>query len=309
MKIARREVQELEAFIERLENPQWRIAAMHRGDPLLDEMATRYFNERPHLLMPIGFDEYVAVHASDSRCAYTLPSDTERFSLFRRPRGDWWQLIYPPKNRASEFIFYTPSSWRREVADAESDLGEYGLQIPLEDLFSRLYSICDRWEDAPVTLWDSRLWTPKAQKSEKIILTENIQGVLTALKAEKVNLRQVSWQQLEEIVAEILRAAGMEIHIVRQRPQGGRDILARGVLIPGEEPLTIAIEVKHREVVDRPDLETVLWQNRMFPALLFVTSGRFTAGVYREKSGKENMLRLYLKDGVALGDMLKRYWR
>lgn len=85
--------------------------------------------------------------------------------------------------------------------------------------------------------------------------------------------------------------------------------MARGELIPGQEPLTIAVEVKHRSVVDRPEIETALWQNRSFPALLFAISGRFTAGVFEEKSLPENQLRLFLKDGVALGDMLRDYWR
>ncbi|MFL6236440.1 MAG: hypothetical protein ACJ76N_25140 [Thermoanaerobaculia bacterium] len=70
----------------------------------------------------------------------------------------------------------------------------------------------------------------------------------------------------------------MEIHIVRQRPQGGRDIVARGELIPGQEPLEMAVEVKHRPVVGRPEVQKALWQNRAYPALLFVTLGRFTGG-------------------------------
>jgi len=50
-----------------------------------------------------------------------------------------------------------------------------------------------------------------------------------------------------------------------------------------------------------------LYQNSAYPALLFVTSGRFTGGVFEEKARECNKLRLYLKDGVALGDMIKLY--
>jgi hypothetical protein len=69
----------------------------------------------------------------------------------------------------------------------------------------------------------------------------------------------------------------------------------------------MAVEVKHRKVVDRPEVEMALHQNRRFPALLFVTSGRFTAGVLKEKALPENQLRLFLKDGDALGDLIRDY--
>jgi hypothetical protein len=38
---------------------------------------------------------------------------------------------------------------------------------------------------------------------------------------------------------------------------------------------------------------------------VFVTSGRFTAGVFKEKRMDENRHRLFLKDGVAVGDMVR----
>ncbi len=36
-------------------------------------------------------------------------------------------------------------------------------------------------------------------------------------------------------------------------------LLARAELIPGEEPLTIAVEAKHHEIVDRPEVVKALW--------------------------------------------------
>ena len=99
----------------------------------------------------------------------------------------------------------------------------------------------------------------------------------------------------------------MEIHLVDESPQGGRDILARCPLIPGREVMTIAVEVKHRPVIDRPTIQMSLHQNRRFPALMFVTSGRFTSGVIKEAASHENRMRLYLKDGVAIRDMISAY--
>src|SRR5204862_671414 len=124
-----------------------------------------------------------------------------------------------------------------------------------------------------------RLWTPLSQEREKSALQSSVSGIIRAIQHEEKSLDEISPQLFEEIIAEVLRARGMEIHLVREKPQGGRDIIARGELVPGLEVITIAVEVKHRAVVDRPDLQAAIHQNRCFPALLFVTSGRFTAGV------------------------------
>lgn len=130
--------------------------------------------------------------------------------------------------------------------------------------------------------------------------------MIKAIQDEKCELASLSWKQLEDIVAEILRNSGMEIHSVTESPQGGRDIIARTQLVPGEV-MTIAVEVKHRKSVDRPILHTALHQNSHFPALMLVTSGRFTAGVIREAEQSGNRLRLFLKDGVAIRDMIRNY--
>jgi hypothetical protein len=59
--------------------------------------------------------------------------------------------------------------------------------------------------------------------------------------------------------------AGLKVYKVREAPQGGRDLLARGVLVPGEEPLEMAVEVKHRRVVDRPEVQLALYQIEAIP--------------------------------------------
>lgn len=97
------------------------------------------------------------------------------------------------------------------------------------------------------TIWSPRLWTPSAQNQQSLLLHESTKDILAAIKNEKIGLEAVSWRQLENIVAEILRAHGLEIHVVRENPQGGRDIIARGELIPGQEPVLLAVEVKHRK--------------------------------------------------------------
>ena len=181
------------------------------------------------------------------------------------------------------------------------------LILKLNDVFEKLYSIADQISEDDHIIWSPRLWTPSSQESERRVLSSGTSQILTSLKSEAVTFEDLSWQQFEDVVAESICTMGLKVHKVIESPQGGRDIIARGVLIPGEEPITIAVEVKHKKVVDRPDVEKALWQNRRFPALMFVTSGRFTAGALKEKSLPENRLRLFLKDGDSLGDIIRGF--
>jgi hypothetical protein len=139
-----------------------------------------------------------------------------------------------------------------------------------------------------------------------IELVDSVKALLLALKEERKSLQEISWQQLEDIVAELLRARGMQVTVTSRSGDGGRDVIARGELIPGE-PAVLAVEVKHKPVVKVGDLRNALYANREFPALLFVTSGRFSAGVIQEKWKPDNFLRLLLKDGIALRQWIDAY--
>jgi predicted Mrr-cat superfamily restriction endonuclease len=133
-----------------------------------------------------------------------------------------------------------------------------------------------------------------------------VEGILRSIYAERKTLNEITPRQLEEIVAELLRSQGMDIYVTPQTRDGGRDIIARGELVPGE-PTILAVEVKHRKVVGMADLYGSLKANENFPALLLVTTGRFSGGVVNEKTKSENRLRLLLKDGVALSQWICAY--
>jgi restriction system protein len=86
-----------------------------------------------------------------------------------------------------------------------------------------------------------RLWTPAQQDLQKTLLQSSTRQILEALKAERCRLSDLHWKQFEELVAEILRSQGMEIHLVREAPQGGRDIIARTQMVATGEVLTVAV--------------------------------------------------------------------
>ncbi len=111
-------------------------------------------------------------------------------------------------------------------------------------------------------------------------------------------------RQFEQLVATILEALGAKVQPTPQARDGGRDLIARMPSGIEGADLAVAVEVKHRKIVDRPTVQMALHQNRHFPALMLVTSGRFTKGALVEARQAENRRRLFLKDGKALLDML-----
>jgi len=159
----------------------------------------------------------------------------------------------------------------------------------------------------PTLFVSPKLWTPFSQEHQKLYLANSAIEIIQALQSERRTLDDIHWKDLEELVAELLRQKGMEIHLVNESPQGGRDIIARAAYIPGYGPLTIAVEVKHMRTVDRPIVQQALYQNRHFPALLIATSGQFTLGAVEEAKKPENRMRLFLHDGVAVRDMIRNY--
>jgi len=144
------------------------------------------------------------------------------------------------------------------------------------------------------------------KEGQEISAVTNVRALLKKLTDHQISLDSVTWRELEEIVAELLKSQGLQVHVTPRSHDGGRDIVARGELLPGE-PATIAVEVKHKRVVGISDFERALYANRNFPALLFATSRRFSAGVISEKRQECARLRVILKDGVALGQWLSDY--
>ena len=159
----------------------------------------------------------------------------------------------------------------------------------------------------PTLFVSQKLWSPRQQRKELDALSNCAIPIIMEIQNEKSCLADLSWRQFEDLIAELLRARGMEIHVVSERPQGGRDIIARGSLVPGAELVTIAVEVKHRRLISRPEVQKALHQNRYYPALMFITSGRFSAGIIQEARLPENRMRLFLQDGVAVRDLIRLY--
>ena len=306
-----------------------------------------FFVENPHLLMTEKFDEHMqqpvngrsAEHVVNSICNHTNV-EFLKFKLplleFRTPAGRWASLLslpllgheYDEEFYSEEFLFsfgtreairqfsskYSDESVPKddvleELESIATTLSQRAFALSLDAFIADLESRVLGPRDKTSVLWTPKLWTPQEQDRQRMLLAATLEPHFAKWKSSGIYFDDLNPSEFEDLVGELLFNAGLKIYKVRNVPQGGRDLIARGILIPDEEPMEMAIEVKHRAIVDRPLVELALHQNRMYPALLFVTSGRFTAGVFEEKAKEENRFRLFLKDGVAIGDLARRYFR
>jgi HJR/Mrr/RecB family endonuclease len=280
-----------------------------------DECAVKVFYEwllqHPQVLMCGGFQEYVSAYELSiyRRLAIRKALIRARRPVVRTYTGQWVLPSTVSQSYDSTWDGYSlrgldalpPDPTDEQWEECVIELPSAGEMIEAARRFANSPLI------DPTVFVSASLWTPERQSHELNALRNSALGIIGAIRDERLELASVSPRIFEELVAELLASQGMKIHVVRETPQGGRDIIARGQLIPGFEPLTIAVEVKHRPVVYRPDVQMALQQNRQFPALLFVTSGRFSAGVIREARQPENKMRLFLQDGVAIREILRTF--
>lgn len=302
----------------------------------------QWLSDNPQVVMAAGYQEFVAGSRSPLYRKLISSSQLEDISrpLFRTFDGSWivpssvgdwdsdeWdafrldglaavaekQKILDEEMHAYHKKFPSGKGPLNDFSERQEELDKTSIEDCAVTMpsFEEMIKFASKFVNNPMvdqtTLVSPKLWTPNHQTEQKLFLQKTAGDLINELQSNGHDLSNLHWRELEELVAELLRSKGMEIHVVRENPQGGRDIIARAELVPGSEVMTIAIEVKHRGVIDRPILQQAIQQNRHFPAMMLVTSGRFTAGVIKEASKPENKMRVFLKDGVAIRDLTSAY--
>ena len=275
-----------------------------------------YFFERPHLILPLGFDE--ARHLIDENYADWLEKDYERqwmekavkeaerveskYGLSEIPFDFGVETIFRSQSQGAwywflgledeQLIFRGPNNTREKYSAAE--------------LLKKLRYLTEYPDYVPRTLWLPRIWTPEFQDDDRQKVSEDVSALLQSLQKEECSLRSIKPAMLEELIAELLRSRGMDVYITKRTRDGGRDIIARSETAIGD-PISFAIEVKQKDVVGIEDVRNALKANEHFPALMLATAGRFSSGVIEEKGREGNRLRLMLKDGVAISQWIDTY--
>lgn len=274
----------------------------------------KYLYSNPHLLIPLGFDEIRIERTQAEQLASAFNKEMKKHgwtsevdASFRLPNHESFEVMLGLHCRQ-----LSSGIWYQGVA---LDLTENSLQFrstvqgaSLKVSLREIVACCRtalQGDSYPSVLLLPNLWhSPSTTPS--IQIADATRDIVMALSQGYMTLQDLTWRQLEELVAELLRSRGLEVKVTPRSGDGGRDIIARGELIPGETVL-LAVEVKHRPVVKVSDVRSALYANQNFPMLLVATSGKFTAGVVKEKKRPDNFLRLHLRDGLALQSWINDY--
>lgn len=92
----------------------------------------------------------------------------------------------------------------------------------------------------------------------------------------KDNIQKLDWEEMQELVAGILRAMGYKTRVASPGPDRGADIVASPDGLGLEQP-RIRVEVKHRDAtIGASDLRSFLGGLRQNDRGLFVSTGGFT---------------------------------
>ncbi len=275
-----------------------------------------YFFERPHLILPLGFDE--SRHLIHESYSEWLEDEYEKQWVQRAVKeAEQVELKYGLKKIPFDFgvetIFRSSSqgAWYWFLGLENEKLifrgpGNTKTEYSASELLRKLRALTEYPDHVPRTLWLPRIWTPEFKDHDRQRINDDVSSLLQALHNENCSLRSIKPADLEEIIAELLRSRGLEVYVTKKTRDGGRDIIARGETQLGD-PLTFAVEVKQKAVVGIQDLQRALKANENFPAIMLATAGRFSSGVIEEKQREGNSLRLILKDGVAISQWIEAY--
>jgi restriction system protein len=117
----------------------------------------------------------------------------------------------------------------------------------------------------------------------------------------------LDWQEMQELVAGLLRAMGYKTRISPTGPDRGKDIMASPDGFGFEQP-RIVVEVKHRpkEAMGAPDIRSFLGGRHTDDKGLYVSTGGFTKDARYEADRASIPLVLLDLDGLVK-EILRHY--
>lgn len=283
----------------------------------------KYFGEHPYLLFPLDFSEnrklYFHDYLWDFEYEYEKTIDYElkhreiekaiiETELFIKRMGFDRNIEF--MNRDLEYAFKNDlnGSWYWFDGIDNNELyfnGYINKNIPIHELLKKLYDLLDKPDNNPHSIIYPRSFL---DFNDRFVNNFNYNIIESIKKIQKneISLTDINPFEFEDIIAELLINSGLQIHKTPRTRDGGRDIVARGEIVPGF-PILMAVEVKKKNTVNIDDVRNALYANRNYPKIMIVTSGRFSAGVYRCKRTEENIFRLDLKDGIAVSQLIHGY--
>ncbi len=120
-----------------------------------------------------------------------------------------------------------------------------------------------------------------------------------ALELIKDKLSQLDWEQMQELVAGLLRAMGYKTVVSARGPDRGKDIVASPDGLGFENP-RIVVEVKHRSgAIGANEVRSFIGGRHQDDKGLFVSTGGFTKDAYYEAERAKIPLTLMTLDELV----------
>ncbi|KPF76500.1 hypothetical protein IP88_06445 [alpha proteobacterium AAP81b] len=121
-----------------------------------------------------------------------------------------------------------------------------------------------------------------------------------AVERIKDRIARLDWEQMQELVAALLRAMGYRTHVSPRGADRGRDILATTDGF-GFKPPRIFVEVKHRprEAMGAPQVRAMPVGSLADDRGLFVSTGGFTREAYYEAERSQRPISLMTLDDLT----------
>lgn len=143
--------------------------------------------------------------------------------------------------------------------------------------------------------------SPTDDADDAFALTEDPFADIEDLAIERVKdrLLALSWEDMQEIVASLLRALGYRTIVSPTGPDRGKDIIASRDGFGFESP-RIVVEVKHRRgQMGAPEIRAFLGGRHPEDRGLYVSTGGFTREAHFEAERASNVTHLMTLDGLA----------
>lgn len=139
--------------------------------------------------------------------------------------------------------------------------------------------------------------------AEVVTLVEDLPDAFAGIEEQAIErikdrIAHLSWEQMQELVAALLRAAGYRTSVSARGPDRGRDILATPDGFGFQAP-RIIVEVKHcvGQTMGAPDVRAMPVGRQVDDRGLFVSTGGFTREAYYEaEHGKVPITLMTLDD-------------
>lgn len=239
------------------------------------------------------------------------------FRFVNELKNDTWVVTYSPSNRTyligkiSGCAEYT-EKWQNEnlsliraVKWQSKEIVRDSLTQPTRNSLGGIATVFELSEEASQELLEQLKRTPNISTHvaplEQEVEYDNFEDIeLKAFEKIKDLINQLDWEDMQELVAGVLRAMGYKTQISSLGADRGKDIIASPDGFGFEQP-RIIVEVKHRlsTQIGSQDIRSFLGGRHAEDRGLYVSTGGFTKDAKYEAERAKIPLVLWSLDELA----------